>query len=536
MRPKRAKRNRATQQKMKLPETLCAGARHKPGVSDTHPCRSTGFSGLPVLDVRPHLPPVALLNGRRWGLPGAEPANRSGPRLLPTTSGTSCAQIWPAAQMQAHNASGARKPNLATRIDAPPQPQDARPWRSGRMSLETIISSGLTRPDEELGALVLMGGGARTAYQAGVLQALARMLGRQDGAEGRRFPFKIMVGTSAGALNACYLASRANEGLAAFEQLAGFWSTLRSTQVYQLKVPAWIRSSRIAAALFLSQHVRKQQAFLNNTPLVDTLHRVISLGNIEEALQNKTLRALAVTSSSYTSGVHWTFCQTASGTGSGMWNRPGRRAEFQPITIEHLMASSAIPFLFPSTPLWVDGHREFFGDGSMRQSSPLSPALHLGAHKVLVIGVGQPERSGLSAAPASAIAARPTLGAIAGHALASVFHDTLRADVEQAQRVSKTLRQMPREIAAVMPYRPIEVLAITPSQSLDALAQTHAAELPAATYNALAGLGALGEHGSPGGAALASYLLFEPGFIKALMDLGERDAQTHRQALIDFFM
>ncbi|OOG46537.1 patatin-like phospholipase family protein [Polaromonas sp. A23] len=404
------------------------------------------------------------------------------------------------------------------------------------MSLETIISNGLTRPDEDLKALVLMGGGARTAYQAGVLQALARILDLQEDAAKRRFPFKILAGTSAGALNACFLASRANEGLAAFEQLASFWTTLRSAQVYQLKVPGWIRSSRIAAALFLSQQVRRQQAFLNNTPLVDTLHRVISLGNIDEALQEKTLLALAVTASSYTSGVHWTFCQTARGTGAGMWNRPGRRAEFQPITIEHLVASSAIPFLFPATPLWVDGHREFFGDGSMRQSSPLSPALHLGAGKILVIGVGQPERAGLTGGASPAVDGRPTLGAIAGHALASVFQDTLQADVEQAQRVSKTLLQMPREIAAVMPYRPVNVLAIAPSQSLDALAQAHAGELPAATYNALAGLGALGAKGSPGGAALASYLLFETGFIKALMALGERDAYAHKSELIDFFM
>jgi NTE family protein len=403
------------------------------------------------------------------------------------------------------------------------------------MPLETIISSSLTRSGEDLKALVLMGGGARTAYQAGVLKALAGFLPLQGDPAGQRFPFKILAGTSAGALNACFLASRANEGLAAFEQLAGFWATLRSEQVYQLKVPAWIRSSRIAAALFLSQHVRRQQAFLNNTPLVDTLHRAISLANIEEALHEKTLLALAVTASSYTSGVHWTFCQTAHGAGAGLWNRPGRRAEFQPITIEHLMASSAIPFLFPATPLWVDGRREFFGDGSMRQSSPLSPALHLGAGKILVIGVGQPERAGLTGNTGPTVHGRPTLGAIAGHALASVFQDTLQADVEQAQRVSRTLLQMPREIAAAMPYRPIDVLAIAPSQSLDALAQAHAAELPAATYNALAGLGALGARGSPGGAALASYLLFEPGFVKALMALGEQDAHARKSELVDFF-
>ncbi len=403
------------------------------------------------------------------------------------------------------------------------------------MSLETIISSALTRPDEGRCALVLMGGGARTAYQAGVLQAVGHMLQRKPGQSAAAFPFGILVGTSAGAMNATFLASRARKGLQAFADLATFWSALRSSQVYHLKVPSWIRSSRIAAALFLSHQVRVQQALLNNTPLVDTLHKVISLDNIDKALHDKTLLALAVTASSYTTGVHWTFCQMAYGKQMDAWSRPGRRAESQPITIDHLMASSALPFIFPSTPLWVDGHCEFFGDGSMRQSSPLSPALRLGAGKVLVIGVGQPERAVLGASQALPAGIRPTLGAIAGHAMASVFQDTLQADVEQAQRVSNTLRQLPREIAAIMPYRPVDILAISPTQSLDELAQAHVGELPAATSNALAGLGALGAKGSPGGAALASYLLFEPGFVNALIDLGRRDACARQAELLAFF-
>ena len=293
------------------------------------------------------------------------------------------------------------------------------------MSLETIISSALTRPDGNCRALVLMGGGARTAYQVGVLQALASFPSLSGHNPDQPFPFKILVGTSAGALNATYLAGRASEGLHVFTYLANFWGTLRSEQVYHLKVPAWIRSSRIAAALFLSQQVRKQQAFLNNTPLADTLHRAIALGGIEATLKSRTLHALAVTASSYSSGVHWTFCQTASGRPVESRSRPGRRADFQPITIEHLMASSALPFIFPATPLWVDGRREYFGDGSMRQSSPPSPALHLGASKVMVIGVGQPERAGLAGGQIAAAGQRPSLAAIAGHAMASVFQDTL---------------------------------------------------------------------------------------------------------------
>jgi NTE family protein len=407
------------------------------------------------------------------------------------------------------------------------------------MSLDTVLhtSLGLTqthRPERPLCGLVLMGGGARTAYQVGMLQALASMLDLQPNIP-KRFPFQILVGTSAGALNATYLAGYANSGLKAFDQLAQFWSRLRSSDIYELNVSPWVnwagRVSRLLAALSLSRNASRRGALLNNMPLVNTLHRAISLAGIDQALANRTLEVLAVTASSYTTGVHWTFCHTARDGQLQPWNRPGRRAEFQPITIEHLMASSAIPFIFPSGALWVDGAREFFGDGSMRQISPLSPALHLGAQKVLVVGVGQPQRSGMAGIGVGAHARAPSLGAIAGHAMASVFHDTLQADVELAQRVNNTLRQLPRDVAEALPYRGVEVLSIQPSQSLDAIAQKHRHELPKATRNALAGLGAM----KGGAAAIASYLLFEPGFVQALMSLGEHDAYANKEQLLAFF-
>lgn len=395
----------------------------------------------------------------------------------------------------------------------------------GRMSPETMHPANPHRAARPLPALVLMGGGARTAYQVGVLKALASMLRLQPGrAEG--FPFRLLVGTSAGALNVAALAGHAASGLAAFDALCAFWLRLRSREVYALHVPRWVRFSRLVAAVNLWGRARREGAILDTMPLVDTLHRVVSLAGIEAALASGVLDTVAVTASSYTSGVHWTFCQGADGATREAWNRPGRRAEFQPLTIEHLMASSAIPFLFPATPLWVDGRREYFGDGSMRQVSPLSPALHLGADKVLVVGCGQPERAGFAGAAAST---EPGLGAIAGHALASVFHDTLQADVEQAQRVTRTLQQLPREVTSVLPYRSVDVLAIQPSQSVDALAQAHAHELPAAVRRALGGLGA-----AKGGGALASYLLFEPGFIGALITLGEQDAYARKQELLAF--
>jgi NTE family protein len=395
------------------------------------------------------------------------------------------------------------------------------------MSLNTIINAGLVQPSRPKRALVLMGGGARTAYQVGVLKAIGEMLRLQPGTSGA-FPFEVLVGTSAGALNVAYLASTANSGLAAFDQLAVFWDRLRSRDVYSLNISRWASMNRVIAAMSLWRNARRNGAILDNIRLVDTLHRAISLQGIDDSLLSGAIKAVAVTASSYTSGVHWTFCHTAHDSTRELWNRPGRRAEFQPLTIEHLMASSALPFLFPATPLWVDGQREFFGDGSMRQVSPLSPAVHLGAHKVLVIGVGQPERAGLVSGAPGAIARQPSVGFIAGHAMASVFHDTLQADVEQAQRLTRTLKQLPREVAAVLPYRSVEVVAIQPSQSLDAIAQAHLGELPRSLRRALAGLGVL----KGGGGSLASYLLFEPGFVQKLVALGARDGFAHKQELL----
>jgi NTE family protein len=391
--------------------------------------------------------------------------------------------------------------------------------------------------------LVLMGGGARTAYQAGVLQALAALI-KPPNDKADAFPFQVLVGTSAGALNATYLASRAIDGLAALSGLGEFWQGLHSDLVYHLPDTPMAKFSRWATALGVTLSARKQGAALDSMPLVDTLHRRIALNNIELALSRGDLKALAVTASSYTTGVHWTFCQTHQLASAKAWNRPGRRAELQDITIEHLMASSAIPFLFPATPLWVDGNMEYFGDGSMRQSSPLSPAVHLGANKILAIGVGQPQRRSMDLTSASFQASlsskqRPSLGNIAGHAMASVFNDTLMADVEQVQRVNQSIQELKNHlsehhgltVAQSLPFREVEVLAMQPSESLDALAQAHVHELPRPVRRVLEGLGAL--KGS--GAGLASYLLFEPGFLRALMALGAQDVAMRKEELLDFF-
>lgn len=387
------------------------------------------------------------------------------------------------------------------------------------------VSASTDRPPRT--ALVLMGGGARTAYQAGALQALASLLPSD-----RRFPFDILVGTSAGALNATFLASQACHGAQAFHRLADFWSRLRSYQVYHLPRTPLSQWSRWATALGVTLSARHHGAALDSMPLVNTLHRAIDLTGIDRALAQGAIQALAVTASSYSSGVHWTFCQTADASPDLPWSRPGRRAEMQPVTIEHLMASSAIPFLFPATPLWVDGALEYFGDGSMRQISPLAPAVDLGATQILAIGVGQPQRTGLvNTAPVPGTPHRPpTLGSIAGHAMASVFHDTLQADVEQIERFNARLEGLPQALRRELPFQSTQILTLQPSASLDALAQAHVQALPSELRRVLDGLGAL----SGGGAALSSYLLFEPGFIQALMQMGASDVMARRDEFSAF--
>ena len=375
-----------------------------------------------------------------------------------------------------------------------------------------------------------MGGGARTAYQAGALQALGELLARQGHSA---FPFGVLVGTSAGALNATFLASRALQGLQGLQALASFWENIQTEAVYRLPQTPLARISRWATALGLVLSARRQGAAMDSLALAHTLHQAIALPAIDQALHAGVLQALAVTASSYSSGEHWTFCQTRDQRPIA-WSRPGRRAEQQPITIEHLMASSAIPFIFPSTPLWVDGRKEFFGDGSMRQMSPLAPAVHLGAQRVLAIGVGQPRRASFggltSDASPTGTSAPPSLGGIAGHAMASVFHDTLQADVEQVDRVNRALQRLPEHLQAQLPFRPVPVLVLQPSASLDALAQAHVHSLPAPIVRVLEGLGAL----SGAGAALASYLLFEPGFVQALMALGRQDLLARADEVLGF--
>ena len=381
--------------------------------------------------------------------------------------------------------------------------------------------------------LILTGGGARAAYQVGVLQAISEILW-EAGWPPARNPFDIICGTSAGAINATALACRADNFGEGVQKLLDVWENIAVEQVYRADSLGVIRSgARWLSLLSFGWLLRKWRAappasLLDNTPLVSLLHRMLDLPRLDAVLQEGLLHALAVTASSYTAGNHLTFYQTAAEIAP--WIRMQRVALQDQIGIEHLLASSAIPFIFPATPLYMGGHREYCGDGSMRQLAPISPAIHLGASKVLVVGAGRLTEPARSATEKSS-ARYPSLAQIAGHAMSSIFLDGLAVDIERLERVNKTLSMLPEEYLAKTPLKPIQLLVIAPSERLDDIASRHIASLPAPIRTMLSGIGATETRG----AALASYLLFESTYTCDLIRLGQRDTQARKDDVLAFF-
>jgi len=383
--------------------------------------------------------------------------------------------------------------------------------------------------------LVLSGGGARAAYQVGVLRAIAR-LRRGTAAPLRRCPFGVICGTSAGAINAAALACSADQFDAGVEGIARVWQDFRAEQVYRADSLGVIRSgaqwlTMLSIGWLLARWRKaRPRSMLDNTPLAELLAQMVPLQRLPRMLRGRHVQALAVTASNYSSGEHVTFYQAAAPVAP--WLRSQRVAAPAELGSAHLLASSAIPFVFPAAELPMGGQLEWFGDGSMRQTAPLSPAIHLGAQRLLVIGAGRMQEP-----PGRRVENRgyPSLAQIAGHTLSGIFLDALTADVERLQRINRTLALLSDEARVATPLRPIEALVIAPSQRLDDIAARHVDELPTPVRALLRGLGVSGSGRNAQGAALASYLLFERGYTRELMALGEQDVAARRDEVLSFF-
>ncbi len=379
--------------------------------------------------------------------------------------------------------------------------------------------------------LFLTGGGARGAYQVGVLQAILAILSAH-GWPAKKNPFDIVSGTSAGAINATAFACRADNFEESVTRLVEVWRHFEVEQVYRADSFGVIRSgARWLSLLSFGWLLRKWHAnppnsLLDNGPLVTLLHRMLDLPRLDAALESGALHALAVSASSYTAGYHMTFYQSAHDIPS--WNRTHRHALQQQISIDHLLASSAIPLIFPAVPLYCNDRCEYFGDGSMRELAPLSPAIHLGASKLLVIGGGHIGGARPDLAPFSGY---PSLAQIAGHAMSSIFLDGLSVDLERLGRINKTLSMLTPEQLQTSALRPVEFMAITPSQPLELIASRHIHSLPLPIRTLLSAIGATERRG----AALASYLLFESSYTNALIELGQRDTYARKSELMRFF-
>ena len=366
-------------------------------------------------------------------------------------------------------------------------------------------------------ALILTGGGARAAYQVGVLKAVRELLPMPE-----ENPFPIVCGTSAGAVNAASLAVFADNFDLAVGNLLEVWENFRVHHVYRSDPLGIAKAGArwLAALTLLSRS--SPVSLLDNAPLAHMLSRTLDFGCIQENIDRGCLFAVSITCSGYTSGQSVSFYQ--GGAGVEAWERTQRIGCAMPLRVEHLIASSALPFIFPAVKI----NREYFGDGSMRQIAPISPALHLGADRVLVVGTGGHIRD------PSRVRSNlyPSIAQIAGHALNSIFLDSLYADIERLQRINRTISLIPPEQlqGAGLPLRQVKVLVVSPSQPIEHLVPRYVNELPWTVRFLLRSIGAMNRNGSN----LASYLLFEKGYCRALIGLGYEDTMSRRSEVLEF--
>jgi NTE family protein len=362
-------------------------------------------------------------------------------------------------------------------------------------------------PEPRRLGLVLTGGGARSAYQVGVLKGIADLLRR-----GSACPFPVITGTSAGAVSAIALASDAAHFRRSVYAIERVWREFRVHHVFKADAASMLRSGLHWFLAFLTGGwlVQPPHALFDNTPLWDLLKVTLDFDGIPRSLYKTHLHAIGISTTCYTGADSVTFY--AADAGVEPWSRVYRKGVRVPLTLDYLMGSLAIPFLF--RPVALQG--AYYGDGAMRQTSPLSPAIHLGASRLLIIGVNDPLPSGITS---GAKPIEPTFGQMFGFMLDSLFMDSLHTDLERIKLYNENEGM-----------RQIESLLITPSRDVNEIARRHMRELPR-SMRAL--LRALGAHNSAS-TLLLSYLLFERGFTRELIDLGYEDARARAAEIREF--
>jgi NTE family protein len=376
-------------------------------------------------------------------------------------------------------------------------------------------------PQQNKTALVLPGGGARGAFQVGVLKALAESM-----PPGCSNPFPILSGTSAGAINSVVIASKARRFRVAVSELERVWGNFHSDQVFRNDSMTMLKSSLhwLSSIVLGGYLVGTPRSLLDNSPLRAQLSRNIRFPRIQESIEAGHLHAVAVTAAGYGSARSTSFFQGTATTKA--WARTRRVGIRQSLNLDHLMASIAVPMIFP--PVSIGG--EYFGDGAMRQATPLSPAIHLGADRILVIGVR--DETALPVPDETEEQPYPSFANIAGYMLDTLFMDGLYSDLERMTRINQLIDSVAPEhrSGTLSRMRPIDTMVVLPSKDLREIAYRHRKDMPLTIRALLRGI----RGRSAKETRLLSFLLFEQGYTRELIDLGYSDAMQVKQQLLDF--
>ncbi|MBN4080324.1 patatin-like phospholipase family protein [Beggiatoa alba] len=390
------------------------------------------------------------------------------------------------------------------------------------MAVEQVRSKKNQPANKPMIGLVMMGGGARAAYQVGVLKGVSELVKK-----GEPSPFKIISGISAGAINATALASAAHNYRKAVFRLLTVWGNFHCDQIFYTKPMDIMKTGAhlLIGMMLVSLTRNKPMYLLDRAPLRELLDNYLHTRGIQRNIDNGHLHAVSVTASGYSSGQNVTFFQGNPGIKS--WNRARRTGCRENVNVQHLMASSAIPFIFKSEKV----NREFFGDGSIRLIAPLSAALHLGADRLMIIGNRKEE---VDITERINQKNTPSFAEIASHVLNSIFLDSLEADLERLQRINNTVSKITDHAITEhdIPLRNIDTLLVSPSEDIGKLAAPYAKDMPFTIRLLLRGIGAMRTEGS----SLMSYLLFEKNYCRDLIDLGFEDSIAKKDEIKDFLM